>query len=342
MRKLLMRKLLLAGGLLSLMAGALAGCNTANDAGTATNTAAAPGAPDATSAGGTSDGSTEKSRGFVRAVHVVPGIQSLAVDVEAPVDSDKTETTPVSVTGLDYSNASSFSAVKPGKLKIYAKSRDDKNLSGPMPVTLESGEDMTVVVNGVPGDVAMLPFKHKNGGPAAGKGKVAFLHAAKALPKVDVIIDGRRYRGGVGYGVATDYTTLAPGRHTMQIVYEKSLPGVVVPPPTVITVPATPGAADAPSQDAPSQDASSPTIPSQTTPPVARPQVVKPKERVTLTQQLDLAAGKVYSVIVFHDAARLPKLLLLEDKFASELSRAPAADAPAADAPAAGGAVDAR
>jgi hypothetical protein len=46
-------------------------------------------------------------------------------------------------------------------------------------------------------------------------------------------------------------------------------------------------------------------------------------ENVTLTQQLDLAAGKVYSVIVFQDEAKLPKLRLLEDKFAAELKNAP-------------------
>jgi hypothetical protein len=80
--------------------------------------------------------------------------------------------------------------VPPGKFRIFARGGDGKTqLAGPMPVTLESGEDMTVVVNGVPGDVAMLPFKHKNGGPQAGQAKVAFMHAAKSLPAVDVIIE---------------------------------------------------------------------------------------------------------------------------------------------------------
>ncbi len=147
---------------------------------------------------------------------------------------------------------------------------------------------------------------------------------------MDVLIDGVRYRGGVGYGVATDYTTLAPGRHTMQIVYTKSLKPVVITQTPAVVVPTAPETTveNTAVENSTSTDAATETTTRTTTrtttqttaPPLQT--MVKPKERVTLTQQLDLVAGKVYSVVVFHDAATLPKLRLLEDKFASELPRA--------------------
>ncbi len=177
--------------MLGMMAtAALAGCNGANTGGTAPSGAqggVSGGAQGGAQGSGAAPAAPSASRpglpapGYVRAVHVVPGIQSLAVDVKPSPNSDSGSI----LVGLDYgSSASSFSALQPGKLKIYAKSKDGKtSLAGPMPVNLDKGEDVTVVVNGVPGDVAMLPFEHKNGGPAANKGKIAFLHAAMPCPK---------------------------------------------------------------------------------------------------------------------------------------------------------------
>jgi hypothetical protein len=242
------------------------------------------------------------------------------------------------LTGTTFGNASDFAALAPDKYRIYAYGTDGKSKSGPMPVTLEKGEDMTVVVNGVAGDVAMLPFKHKNGGPQAGQAKVAFMHGAKSLPAVDVLINGKRDRGGVKYGVATNYRVLEPGRHTMQITYRKTLPSLVyrdinaVPPeirakikiPTPTPEP-TPTAVPTPVEGE-SLNAASPPVTTETEVVETRTRTVEIRvpqyENVTLTQQLDLAAGKVYSVIVFQDEAKLPKLRLLEDKFAAELQNA--------------------
>jgi hypothetical protein len=277
----------------------------------------------------------DATQAYVRAVHVVPGVGALDV-IARDRDSDRDV---VSLRGTAFGNASNFAALPPDTYRIYAYGADGKSKAGPMPVRLEEGEDMTVVINGVPGDVALLPFKHKNGGPQAGQAKVAFMHGAKSLPAVDVLIDNNRYRGGVRYGVATDYRVLTPGRHTMQVRYRKTLPSLVyrdinaVPPeirariklptptpePTPTAVP-TPGEAEA-------LNSVSPPVTTETEVMETRTKTVEIRvpqyENITLTQQLDLAAGKVYSVIVFQDEAKLPKLSLLEDKFAAELKNAP-------------------
>ncbi|HEX8835227.1 MAG TPA: DUF4397 domain-containing protein [Abditibacteriaceae bacterium] len=274
-----------AFGFLALLA--IAGCNSAPQDTVSKEPAAGT---SASPAGAAVSDPAEAARGFVRALHVVPGAGAVSLKVD-----DQTL-----ATGVTYGNASGFAGVANEKIKVYAIGSDGKNLAGPMPVDLDKGEDLTVVVNGVPGDVALLPYKHHNRGAEKGKAKVAFMHAAKALPAVEVRIDGERYRGDVDYGEDTDYRVLTPGRHEMQVIYEKSLP--VTPAPTPIPVP---GAT---------------VIPGAT--PAA------PKERISLTQQLDLVAGKVYSVVVFHDSARLPKLRLLEDKFVPTLTRAPDGAAP--------------
>lgn len=314
---------------------AAAGCNNTGGSGEA----GAPASNQAEPATATMDA----SQAYVRGIHVVPGVGALDVRVRER-DSDRDVATLSSTT---FGNASNFVVLTPNRYRIYAYGADGKSKAGPMPVTLEKGEDMTVVINGVSGDVVLLPFKHKNGGPQAGQAKVAFMHGAKSLPAVDVLINSQRYRGGVKYGVATDYRVLAPGRHTMQITYRKTLPPLVyrdidaVPPeirakiklptptpeptPTPVPTPVEMGALNA----------TSPPVTTETEVVETRTKSVEIKvpqyEDVTLTQQLDLAAGKVYSVIVFQDEAKLPKLRLLEDKFASELQNAPGSNSDGAD-----------
>jgi hypothetical protein len=274
----LLASVLVCGGLLG-------GCNTQNEQTATTTTQSAP----------TVVPTAQKSQAWVRGVHVVPGAGTTAIAINGKTITPH----------FGYGNACDFVAVEPGKLKITAMGANGKSIAGPMPVTLERGEDITVVVNGVQGDIALLPFKHKNGGPEKGQAKVAFMHAAKALPGVDVLIDDARYRGDVDYGVATDYKILNTGRHAMQIQYSKTLP--VTPAPTPILPPGTKVIA---------------TVPAP-----------KPQATITLTQELDLGPDKVYSVIVFHDAAKLPKLRLLEDKFAATLQSAPDANVQARPTP---------
>ncbi|MDF2441731.1 MAG: hypothetical protein JWN98_2715 [Abditibacteriota bacterium] len=264
-------------------AGLLGGCNTpTQETATTTTTGTAQNAPAQTA-------TPEKPRAFVRGVHVVPGAGAAMIAVNGKTVTPQ----------FTYGNGCDFVAVEPGELKITAIGTNGKSIAGPMPVELERGEDMTVVVNGVPGDIALLPFKHKNGGPEKGQAKVAFLHGAKALPEVDVFIDNERYRGDIEYGEATDYKVLNTGRHAMQLRYTQTLPATPIPTPIL-----PPGAKVIATAAAP-----------------------KPREQITLTQELDLGPDKVYSVVVFHDAARLPKLRLLEDKFASTLQNAPETDA---------------
>jgi hypothetical protein len=274
----------------TLLLAAAAGCNNAATT-TATSSDTTPNASNSTAAAQP----TATPRAFVRAVHVVPGgpAAALMIDGQKVVD------------GVTYGNASTFVGVEPGDLNIKAIASSGQSLAGPMPVELEKGEDLTVVINGVPGDVALLPFDHENGGPQAGQAKLAFLHAAKALPEVEILIDGERYRDDVDYGDATDYEVITAGKHELTITYTKTLPATPVPTPI-----APPGS----------------TIITQSTP-------TPPKARLTLTQPVDLVAGKVYSLIVFHDEKRQPKLRLLEDRFANTLQNAPSNDANATATP---------
>lgn len=241
----------------------------------------------------------EPVRGYVRALHLVPGLGPLSITAnEAKV-----------ATGLTYGNGAPFVGVHDERVKIAAFGGDGKRVAGPVPIRLKGGEDLTVLVTGVPGDEVLLPWKHKNHGPVAGKAKVALVHAAKALPAVDIAIDGGSFRRNVKFGIATDYTTLAPGKHVMQVTYDKSIEPTVIQQeqPLVITKD-TEGNILAVEQPTPIQ------------------QVIPQKRIITLTQELDLGAGKVYSVALFHDEGKRPKLRVMEDKFTPDVVRAPAAD----------------
>jgi hypothetical protein len=259
----------------------------------------APPANNAAPAPASTSKPAEPVRGYVRALHLVPGLGPLSITVnEVKIAA-----------GLTYGNGAPFAGVHDDRVKIAAFGGDGKRVAGPIPVRLKGGEDLTVLVTGVPGDVALLPWKHKNHGPVAGKAKVAVVHAAKALPAVDILLDGKSFRRNVKFGIATDYITLAPGRHVMQVTYDKSIEPTVIEQeqPLVIT----------------KDDEGNILAVEQPTP---IQQVIPQKRIVTLTQDLDLAAGKVYSVALFHDEGKRPRLRVMEDKFTPDVVRAPGAD----------------
>lgn len=233
-------------------------------------------------------------RGYLRALHAVPGAGVLSFTADAQKFGSS-----------DYGNVSQFEGVRAEKVKISAFGGDGKKVAGPMPLSLDSGEDVTVLVTGVPGDIVLLPWKHKNGGPEKSKAKIAFVHSAKALPAVDLSLDGKSLRKGVKFGIATDYFTLAPGKHQLQVVYDKNLAPQVVETqqPQTIT---KDEAGNVLSVESPTPIQSA----------IARSQIV------TLTQDVTLEAGKVYSLAVFTGAGKLPKVRLMEDKFAAELAKA--------------------
>ncbi|HEX9998198.1 MAG TPA: DUF4397 domain-containing protein [Abditibacterium sp.] len=275
-----------------LGAALLAGCtqNNAPTATTSTQNAAPVSASTAKPA--------QPVRGYLRALHAVPGAGTLSLTADAEKFASS-----------DYGDATPFAGIRAEKVKISAFGGDGKKVAGPMSLSLDGGEDATILVTGIPGDVVLLPWKHKNRGPEKGKAKIAFVHSAKALPAVEMKIDGRSFRRDVKFGIATDYTVLSPGQHQIQVSYDKSLaPEIVeIEQPTVVTKD-TEGNVLAVEQPTPIQTA------------LPRSQIV------TLTQNVDLAAGKVYSLAVFTGAGKLPKVRLMEDKFVPEVVRADAAN----------------
>lgn len=273
---------------------AVAGCNSNSDAPSSTSNAAqAPAASGAATASNqvgqaASAPAREAARAFVRGVHVVPGGPAVKLQADGKAAGEV----------FSFGNAGQFVAIEPGKkVKITALAASGARLSGPMPVDLESGDDLTVVVNGVPGDVALLPFKGESGGPESGKSKISFAHAAKELGEIEVQIDGQKYRGDIDYGDDTDYKTLPPGQHLFTVSYTRPSQAAPAPTPTL--------------------------VPGQISP---QPTPFKPRESVTLQQPANLLAGKVYTLVVFYDASKNPKARLLEDRFADTLQNAPKAN----------------
>ena len=233
----------------------------------------------------------------MRALNAVPGTGPLSLSA----DGKKFAAPP-------YASVSDFTGIGADKVKITAFGSDGKRVSGPMPLQLERGEDATILIAGVPGDVVLLPWKHKNRGPVAGKAKIAFVHSAKSLPPVEVLVDEKSFRDNLKFGIATDYKTLEPGKHLLQITYDKSLqPQIVeVKAPTVIT-----------------KDAKGNVV-SVAKPTPARTLVPR-KQLVTMSQKVDLLAGHVYSVALFRSGADLPQVKVMEDKFTPATVRADAA-----------------
>ncbi len=264
----------------------IAGC-TQNSAPTASNSSAAP-------ASAAASQPAKPVRSYLRALHAVPGAGTLSLTADAQKFASS-----------DYGNVSQFEGVSAERVKVSAFGSDGKKIAGPMPLTLDGGEDVTVLVTGIPGDIVLLPWKHKNGGPQGSKAKIAFVHSAKALPAMDLSLDGKSLRRDVKFGIATDYFTLAPGKHQFQTSFDKSLaPQIVITEqPTIIT----------------KDEAGNVLGVAQPTPIQSE---IKRSQIVTLTQEIDLMAGKVYSLAVFTGADKIPKVRLMEDKFANELAQA--------------------
>jgi len=237
-------------------------------------------------------------RGYARALHAVPGAGVLSLTADAS-----------KFASVDYGNVSGFEGIRAEKVKISAFGGDGKKVAGPMPLTIDKGEDFTVLVTGVPGDIVLLPWKHKNQGPEKGKAKIAFVHAAKALPPVELKIDGKSFRREIKFGIATDYTTLPAGSHQLQVLYDKSLAPQIIEmqQPTVVT-----------------KDTDGNVLAVEQPTPIVT--AIPRSEIITLTQDVDLVEGKVYSVAVFHDGAQTPKIRLMEDKFVPDVVDAPAAN----------------
>lgn len=267
----------------------VAGCNPPAQ----TSTSGASAVPAATSK------PAEPARGYLRALHVTPGLGPLNLTANEKTFSNL----------VTYGNSTPFQGIAESRLSITAAGGDGKKVAGPMRITLKDGEDATILVTGAPGDVSLLPFKHKNRGPVAGKARIAFVHAARVLPAVDISIDGNSFRKDVKYGIATDYTEAVPGRRAFSVAYDKSLaPQIVeVNSPLVITTD-------------PEGNVLGVEQPTPTRTVIPRNQIV------TLTKEVDLVAGKVYTVAVFHDEKKLPRLRLLEDKFEPTLIRAKPAE----------------
>lgn len=227
---------------------------------------------------------------YVRAVHTVRGAGPVTVTIDGqPAIAD-----------LAFGRASDFIGVHGEKVKIHSTQDHQitvvdaagKTIGGPLPVDLERGEDFTVVIGGTPGKLTLTPFEHTNRGPDNENAKLAVLHADRTLPEVAIAIDSKNWTGDIGYGEVTGYRVVAPGRHTLSVMYDKTLVGI-------LDLDRKPGISPPP------------------------PVGVRATNLIALKQPMELEAGKVYSVILHADANGRPKLYFLEDKFVPALIRQP-------------------
>lgn len=137
----------------------------------------------------------ELVRAFVRAVHMVPGAGPVTVNVNGKAIA----------TNLAFGDASEFVGLQGDKVKIHATrdhqitvtNADNKALGTPLPVDMERGEDVTIVIGGAPGKVTLTPFEHTSRGPEADQAKVAVLHADRTLGDVAISVDGKNWPGDI-------------------------------------------------------------------------------------------------------------------------------------------------
>ena len=143
----------------------------------------------------------------IRFVHAVPGTGDAQLTVE-----QEGRTTLVGAAG--FGDHTAVKAVRPGPVRWALVSGGTtlatgtgRAASGPMTaVAIPQGERPVVRF-----------FRDATRAPA-GKARVRVIHAASELGNPDVRVDGKTAVRGLGFGEATSYFTLVPGRHDLEAV----------------------------------------------------------------------------------------------------------------------------
>lgn len=172
-------------------------------------------APARAETGGT--GGTPPGQSWVRAGSFVPGMGTVAVEVD-PVDDDSSPVTLAD--GAAYGDVSAYDGLPPGgytaTVRDTATDADDPVLSRTFEVG--AGEARTVAVVGTTADPRLVLLTDDLTPPEPGTARVRLLSAAQTAPAVTVrAVDGPVLAENAVLGEATSYATVPAGSWTLEL-----------------------------------------------------------------------------------------------------------------------------
>jgi hypothetical protein len=147
------------------------------------------------------------ARAGVRFVHAVPGANEAKLTVE-----QEGRTTLVGRAG--YAQFTKVRKLKSGAIRWKLTSGGDTLATG----TGDVGRGPITAIAMPQGSRLAVKFFKDAAPPPRGEARVRVIHAAPELGEPDVRVDGKRVAAEVGYGDATPYLKLEPGRHDLQAV----------------------------------------------------------------------------------------------------------------------------
>ncbi len=212
-----LKSVALASGLALLTAGCSDAIqrNDRTDIPPATVDVVSPGAPPSVSE------PSHDTRAYVRVLHLVPeaGPVSLMLNGKSIIDSVAYETASDYVgLGDDKTDINTT-----GKHEFTLAGADGKPLGDPVAVDLAKGEDVTLMVSGMPGKLTVTPYHH-TAKPTARTARLALLYTPhlgpddKLGPNLDVMLDDKVMQNAVKAGEGIAYQDVEPGIHKLKVM----------------------------------------------------------------------------------------------------------------------------
>jgi hypothetical protein len=228
MRKLLQSKhsWIKAAAVVPLLAVGLAGCNDANQQTAATDIPPATVGVDSAGAPPSVSDPGKDVRGYVRAVHLVPGAPVVALMRGEQKIID----------GVGFGEVSEFVGLGDEKTDIHAEGKhqfsiagpDGKTLAGPIEVDVEKGEDITLMITGSKEKVIITPYDSTSK-PTMDKARLAILYSPQLGPKdgkgplISVMMDDKTVPNTMDAGDDdVEYQDVEPGSHTVKVMSDKT------------------------------------------------------------------------------------------------------------------------
>ena len=167
---------------------------------------------------------SEDTRGYVRAVHLVPGAGAVAVMLDGKTIID----------AVAYGEVSDFVGLGGEKVDIHAEGKhmfslagaDGKTLVGPIGVDITKGEDVTLIVSGPKDKITVTPYKSTSK-PMMDKARMAILYSPQLGPKdklgptLSVMMDDKTMTNMMKTGEGIAYQDVEPGSHTLKVMSDK-------------------------------------------------------------------------------------------------------------------------
>lgn len=167
---------------------------------------------------------SEDTRGYVRAVHLVPEAGAVAIMLDGKKIID----------AVAYGEVSDFVGLGGDKVDIHAEGKhmfslvgpNGKTLAGPVGVDITKGEDVTLIVSGPKNKITITPYKSTSK-PQMDKARVAILYSPqlgpqdKLGPMLSVMMDDKNMPNMTKAGEGIAYQDVAAGSHTVKVMSDK-------------------------------------------------------------------------------------------------------------------------